>query len=295
MSQQPDTAALPDELDALIDAARPSGLRGELEAERQAFYAARSFDAFSARHDEHVRRSTPWAAFRRWVQASAETFAASPLRVGAALGGLACAATIAVVALSPPTKTAEQSMASLPIDPNTDVVRIKGLVPGPAETAESPLGVPTGVGGEVGLTVFARTDAGVTQLAGGASLVEGDRLRLVYDSEGWTHSLVVTIDERGQVGPLYTEDNVRSMAVAPGRGVALPGSVVLDGYVGEEVVAAVFSMEPIDVSEIRRAMAGYRGGDGGLRDFASGALSEEISQPHRVALFWYQKVDPDGQ
>jgi hypothetical protein len=87
------------------------------------------------------------------------------------------------------------------------------------------------------------------------SLKPGERVRLRYQADGHPFVLVLSIDEQGQVTPLYPQTG-QSLPAEPG-GALLPQSVAFDGA-GRERLVAVFSDEPLAVdAAVTRARAAF--------------------------------------
>jgi hypothetical protein len=97
------------------------------------------------------------------------------------------------------------------------------------------------------------------------ALARGERLRIGYQSGGHKYLLSLSIDDRGEVTPLYPERGP-SLQVPDGSENAtrfLPDSLELTGK-GTERIVVVLSDQPIDVEVARRAArAAYQraGGD----------------------------------
>jgi hypothetical protein len=97
------------------------------------------------------------------------------------------------------------------------------------------------------------------------ALARGERLRIGYQSGGHKYLLSLSIDDRGEVTPLYPERGP-SLQVPDGSETAtrfLPDSLELTGK-GTERIVVVLSDQPIDVEVARRAArAAYQraGGD----------------------------------
>lgn len=86
------------------------------------------------------------------------------------------------------------------------------------------------------------------------ALVRGERLRIGYQSGGHRYLLSLSIDDRGEVTPLYPERGP-SLQVPDGSETAtrfLPDSLELTGK-GTERIIVVLSDQPIDVEVARRA------------------------------------------
>jgi len=85
-------------------------------------------------------------------------------------------------------------------------------------------------------------------------LAAGERLRIGYNPGGHAYFLSLSIDDQGQVTPLYPERGA-SLSVpdgAPGATRYLPDSLELTGA-GLERIVVVLSDRPIDVDSARRA------------------------------------------
>jgi hypothetical protein len=131
--------------------------------------------------------------------------------------------------------------------------------------------------------------AGVTVRVAGASgqrtarvdaaepLAPGDRLRIGYQSGGHRYLLSLSIDQHGEVTPLYPEAGT-SLPVPEGAERAtryLPDSLELTGA-GIERIIVVLSDQPIDVEAARRsARAAYDRAGGDLSRLPSLALPGE--------------------
>ena len=112
------------------------------------------------------------------------------------------------------------------------------------------------VKGGAGMTVRVAGAAGQRTAAVEAAepLAAGERLRIGYQSGGHRYLLSLSIDDHGEVTPLYPEQGA-SLPVpggAPSVTRYLPDSVELTGG-GLERIFVVLSDAPIDVAEARRA------------------------------------------
>jgi hypothetical protein len=96
------------------------------------------------------------------------------------------------------------------------------------------------------------------------ALARGERLRIGYKAGGHKYLLSLSIDDRGEVTPLYPERGP-SLQVPDGSENAtrfLPDSLELTGK-GTERIVVVLSDQPIDVEVARRAArAAYQRGGG---------------------------------
>jgi len=196
-----------------------------LDDEQRRFEDDISFDRFSAGVERAARSARP---ARRWPNVTRAWMAP----VLAAAAGL-----IVMVTISP-----------------------KPPSPGPTTRSKG-----SGDGGGIIVRV-AGTDGQRTAGADATeALARGERLRIGYQSGGHKYLLSLSIDDRGEVTPLYPERGP-SLQVPDGSQTAtrfLPDSLELTGK-GTERIVVVLSDQPIDVEVARRAArAAYQraGGD----------------------------------
>ena len=110
--------------------------------------------------------------------------------------------------------------------------------------------------GGAGMTVRIAGVAGqrTARLDAAEPLAAGDRLRIGYNRGGHPYLLSLSIDDRGEVTPLYPEAG-RSLSIdARDRDAThfLPDSVELTGA-GLETIVVLLSDQPIEVEAARRA------------------------------------------
>jgi len=125
-------------------------------------------------------------------------------------------------------------------------------------TVQRPAGSPPGVRikGGAGMTVRVAGAGGqrTARVDATEALAAGERLRIGYQPGGHRYLLSLSIDQRGEVTPLYPEQGP-SLPVAGGAAEAtryLPDSLELTGA-GLERIFVVLSDEPIQVEDARRA------------------------------------------
>lgn len=86
----------------------------------------------------------------------------------------------------------------------------------------------------------------------GEPLAPGERVRVGYSSAGHRYIAVISIDEQGEVSPLYPESGV-SLRSADGSGPHLmPDSLEFSGP-GFERVVAIFSNAPLPIEQVAEA------------------------------------------
>jgi hypothetical protein len=124
-----------------------------------------------------------------------------------------------------------------------------------------------GIKGGAGLSVRIAGAAGQrwAQVAATEPLAAGERLRIGYQTGGHRYLLSLSIDEHGEVTPLYPERGASLMVPAgvPSATHFLPDSLELTGA-GLERIIVVLSDQPIDVGAARnaaRAAYDQAGGD----------------------------------
>lgn len=185
-----------------------------LDDEQRRFEAAISFDRFAA-GVERAARGTPAVARRR-----------APIRSWMVVPTLAMAAAVAVIVTF-------HGPAARVHPPGYDGIKGGG-------------GMIVRVAGAAGQRT-ARVDA--TE-----PLSAGDRLRIGYQTGGHRYLLSLSIDEHGEVTPLYPEQGA-SLTVSAGVSSAthfLPDSLELTGT-GLERIIVVLSDQPVDMAVARQA------------------------------------------
>ena len=133
--------------------------------------------------------------------------------------------------------------------------------------------------GGAGVTVRVAGSAGqrTARIDAAEPLAPGERLRIGYQSGGHRYLLSLSIDQHGEVTPLYPEAGV-SLPVPDGAERAtryLPDSLELTGA-GIERIIVLLSDQPIDVEAARRsARAAYDQAGGDLSRLPRLALPAE--------------------
>ena len=189
-----------------------------LDDEQRRFEAAISFDRFAA-GVERAARGTSAVPRRR-----------ARIRSWMVVPTLAMAAAVAVV------------------------VTFRGPLHGPS-TRVHPPGY-DGIKGGAGMIVRVAGAAGQRTARVDASepLLAGERLRIGYQTGGHRYLLSLSIDEHGEVTPLYPEQGA-SLTVPAGLSNAtrfLPDSLELTGA-GLERIIVVLSDQPVDMAVARQA------------------------------------------
>ena len=108
-------------------------------------------------------------------------------------------------------------------------------------------------GGGPSLEMYVKDAAGVHVGRDGVRLREGDRIQFKYHAFGKRHLMVVSVDGRGIVSPLYPDRPGPSIDVEPTGVHILKGSVILDDARGPEHIVALFSDAPLAYAEVKRA------------------------------------------
>ena len=216
-----------------------------LDDEQRRFEAAISFDRFSA-GVERAARGTPAVPQRR-----------APIRRWMVVPTLAMAAAVAVV------------------------VTFHGPLHGPG-TRVHPPGY-DGIKGGAGMLVRVAGAAGqrTARVDDAEPLSAGERLRIGYQTGGHRYLLSLSIDEHGEVTPLYPEQGT-SLTVPAGVSSAthfLPDSLELTGA-GLERIIVILSDQPIDMEAAQKAVrAAYDRAGGDLSRLPKLALpGEQLSR-----------------
>jgi hypothetical protein len=140
-----------------------------------------------------------------------------------------------------------------------------------------------GIKGGAGLTVVVAGARGQRTAQVGATerLAAGERLRLGYQSGGHRYLLSLSIDEHGEVTPLYPERgaSLTVPAAVPSATHFLPDSLELTGA-GLERIIVILSDQPIDMEAAQKAVrAAYDRAGGDLSRLPKLALpGEQLSR-----------------
>lgn len=97
-----------------------------------------------------------------------------------------------------------------------------------------------------------RVGGTVSPLPAGATLTAGDVLRFEVVLARPAHVQVVNLDDRGVFTRYYPVEGASGLLPA-GRHL-LPGSIVLDDFVGRERISVVAAPQPIDEGRVREAL-----------------------------------------
>lgn len=128
------------------------------------------------------------------------------------------------------------------------------FVVGPLNTGSDPAASTTRTkGGGPGLELYVKDATGVRRAKPGIRLTEGDQIQLKYAASGLPHLMVVSVDARGLVSPLYPDGPGESLKVDPSGLHVLDGSIILDDAKGPEHIIGLFSAEPLTYDEVRQA------------------------------------------
>jgi Domain of unknown function (DUF4384) len=101
---------------------------------------------------------------------------------------------------------------------------------------------------------FRQRSGEVTNGVSGDTFLPGDALRFVVasGSTGWFY--LVGIEPSGKVLPYYPYGGERSVPIAGGKEITLPGSLVLDESKGTEYFLGIFSPAQLRLEQIRSAV-----------------------------------------
>jgi hypothetical protein len=129
--------------------------------------------------------------------------------------------------------------------------------------------------GAFSVQVVAQQKDGQIIVRRGEKLCKGDALRFVIVSEVPGYIAVFSVDAKGRVFSFYPEvDPTTSSAPmrlkSPGKH-ELPGSVILDDWIGKEYLIVVFSREAFDRRRVQQLARGMII-EGGVRELGPDAL-----------------------
>lgn len=211
----------------------------ELEAERRAFYISHPFAELERAMEQ--RRPSAFARALGWLAGPGRLLRSLPVPLRGALLG-AAASMMAMAILLPLLREGDKT------EMRPGVERLKGTAlpgarPGDVEVTDADV--------SVGFFVL-RKDAPQRGFDGG-TYHRDDRIRLTYSSGDLAFAFVFGIDELGAITQYYPESGDESIAIVPGRDLPLPGSIILDDYVGLERFVTIFSSKPLASAAVSRA------------------------------------------
>lgn len=212
----------------------------ELDAERRAFYTVHPFAELERALERH-RRPSIFGRTLDWLAGSRRMVRTLPLPLRGAL--LGAAASIAAMALLLPLLRDTDKT-----EPRTGVERLKGTA-----TPTIRANQVQETDADVSLGFFVQRGGVPQRGVDGGICHRDDRIRLTYGSGDLTFAFVLGIDEAGTITQYYPEEGGKSVAIVPGRDLPLPGSIILDDYVGMERFIAVFSGKPLAEASVHRA------------------------------------------
>lgn len=113
----------------------------------------------------------------------------------------------------------------------------------------------------------------------GRALRPGDVLRFVVSSQGAGYAFVVNLDERGTINAYVPAEGAMSVRFEAGARRVLPGSIVLDDFVGQERIFLFVSEGPLKRADVFSALlAAHRNAGGRLSGIDRVAIGDaEVS------------------
>jgi hypothetical protein len=109
-------------------------------------------------------------------------------------------------------------------------------------------------GTSLSLEVAVRRAEGTSFLPEAGELREGDHLRFVVSVPREGYLFIANLDDQGRFTRYYPPDQTRSQKVEELKKSPLPNSVVMDSFVGRELVLMAFSPRPLEEEAVRRAV-----------------------------------------
>ena len=86
------------------------------------------------------------------------------------------------------------------------------------------------------------------------TLLAGDQVQILYNSDKEQYVSLLSIDSRGVVSFYHPQQNspVCSVPVGKGKGLFFPGSIELDAEPGFELVIAIFSESALETTFVQK-------------------------------------------
>ncbi len=104
--------------------------------------------------------------------------------------------------------------------------------------------------GAVSIDVLVMSRGGELQARPDHIYHPGERIQLTYSCAQDSRLILVSIDERGEITSYYPSEGDSSISIQPGQDIPLPHSIELDDYIGQEMLIAVFSEDPVALADV---------------------------------------------
>jgi len=144
-----------------------------------------------------------------------------------------------------------------------------------------------GIKGASGIAVVVQEHGGVVTSRSSHIYHPGEKIQILYSTVDKPFITLVSLDSAGRIFTYFPEKTPCASAVPVGSGIPLPISIVLDDYLGAELLIAFFSAEPLAVSTVTRHLQdAFATNNRSLDNFAITPIDEcdiSIVKTHKTA------------
>ncbi len=100
------------------------------------------------------------------------------------------------------------------------------------------------VKGGSSIALYKKGEEGIVEKQTHHVYTPGEQIQITYSSVSNKYLILLSIDETGKISSYYPQHADSSVLIETGADIPLPNSIVLDGYIGQELFIALFSSKP---------------------------------------------------
>jgi hypothetical protein len=106
-------------------------------------------------------------------------------------------------------------------------------------------------GEAVEMNVYVKTAAGAIESRKEHWYAPGEQIQITYSCAALNRLILLSVDERGTISTYCPIRGDSSVTLEQGAGLPLPNSIILDDYIGKELIVAIFSRRPLSLSSAK--------------------------------------------
>jgi len=118
--------------------------------------------------------------------------------------------------------------------------------------------------GDVSIAVYVKAADGKIEQRADNRYHPGEQIQIAYSTGEADRLILVSVDDSGRMTTYYPAIGDTSIAIEKGRGLPLPNSIVLDSYIGHELMVAVFSVSVLQLADVKERIAAAQRASGDL-------------------------------
>jgi hypothetical protein len=118
--------------------------------------------------------------------------------------------------------------------------------------------------GDVSIAVYVKAADGKIEQRADNRYHPGEQIQIAYSTGEADRLILVSVDDSGHMTTYYPATGDTSIAIEKGRGLPLPNSIILDSYIGHELLVAVFSASALHLSDVKARIVAAQRASGDL-------------------------------